>query len=120
MSQFTTPEIAADYRKLLEHGRVEKWELHNSGDDECGPWWSALEQLASSDGLRVRRCWSNLGAGSFFVPCLVIVRPDGAEYVVPGARTAEAAAAEIQRRMQDDWGDTLVDARARHRVVTSG
>lgn len=115
-----TDEIAADYRELLECGYIEKWRLHNLPAHECVPWWSALEQLATSDGLQVQRGGNNLGGGEFVLPCLSIVQPDGEEYVVPGTRTAEAARIEILRRMRDDWGETLAAARSRHGIATSG
>jgi hypothetical protein len=61
-----------------------------------------------------------VGAGSFRIPYVKLVQPDGAEYVVQGdyyfrgARSAALGAAEIRARITDDWGDTLAKARARY------
>lgn len=106
--------LTASYRTLLARGRVETWKFINSRPDEPEAWWSALEQLAASDGLRLKRGWNGYGGNELVVPDISIAQPDGTEYRAWGAESAEAARAEIQRRMLDDWGDTLTRARARH------
>ena len=119
---FANPEWTwdvPDYKELLERGWVENWtlEISNSpGDGEPERWWSALEHLASSDGLRVKASWSNVGQGDYRMPRVDIVRPDGTEYIIH-RKSALEALVERHRQRREDWGETLADARARYGVV---
>jgi hypothetical protein len=104
-----------DYATLLQRGRVESWDLVNLGEEAWDAWWSSLEQLALTDGLRVDRGWNEYGGNEWQAPYVVIVQPNGTHYVAEDPSLLEYIDVELELdlRRLEDWGQTLVNARAR-------
>jgi hypothetical protein len=89
--------------------------LVNQGRDRWDAWWSALEQLALSDGLRVERGCNEYCGNEWQAPYVAIVQPSGARYVSGDLSSLEYIDVELELdlRRLEDWGETLVNARAR-------
>lgn len=115
-------DVAADYAHLLRSGWVDNsvlmWRDGQTWEEALAawePWYEAIEALAAGDAIVVGRSNGKTGGGSWVMPAVEILRPDGGDYGF-GAGTASKKTwrQTILPAIERDWGDRLAAARARH------
>ena len=108
-----TPSDSAAYRDLLRDGFAESRHHHCQpltalDDEQAIAWMRSLEERATADGLRTKRIEAWGPSCVFTYPAVWLTAPDGSGYYKlhddPDA---------LQQRIERDWGDTLLEARAR-------
>lgn len=74
-------DIPDAYLDLLRFGDCTSRILCDNGaqSDEADAWFARMETLAAEDGLLTEQFWDVVGAGSFAIPGLRLLRPDGTE-----------------------------------------